>query len=138
MSLDLSFAIVPFTEDGILDQLYLPDSEDPKERSDELVEGVRLLGFQRSNRVFPIGLWSNIIIEEKTDGAWSGFLWGGPLSWDSNGRFILLSSRRVKMEKLRERLSALPDRQRGMVETLLGECQNMLAQHGDQLALVID
>lgn len=94
MSHDYSFAIVPFELDGSTNQFHpLDPNSDEGDILDELIEGVQELGFKKDS-CFPMNSAFMHLFNEETGGYWQAFLVGGPLKWDSNGRFVVLDKRR--------------------------------------------
>lgn len=89
-----SFALIPSERelDGDWHELLKPDPEYPGDSLDEPVDGVEFLeGGQSMNSMF-FGMFN-----EDTRGLWQAFLTGGQLTWDSNGRFIVLDARRREL-----------------------------------------
>ncbi len=83
MSHKYSFAIVPFDFDGYYGMLF-------KDDGDNLADGVtKIEGLDVSMN----GMFCDHF-NDVSEGYWQAFLVGGPLKWNSNGRYIILDKRR--------------------------------------------
>jgi len=102
MSFQFSFARVPFNQDGDWHKFIRPDDED-----DELIEGVeRFKWDDQGNDCLSLGGIGFGVANQVTNGLFREFLEGGPLTWDSNGRYILLKPRAELFARLKEQLLA--------------------------------
>lgn len=136
MSHMYSFAVVQHDRvlDGDWHELLKPDPE-----GYEPVDGVEFLeGGQSMNGMFA-GAFN-----EDTRGLWQAFLTGGPLTWDSNGRFVVLDARR--RELLIQLKTYVPQSANDdtlayhpLFRSLFAKMERVLQEHPDEnLALVIN
>lgn len=136
MSFQFSFATVPFEKDGDWHDFFRPDDED-----DELIEGItRLKVDDQGNECLSINCMAIYVAAEKTNGLFKRFLEGGPLTWDSNGRYILLKPRAELFAQLKGQLLAIT----GYIwddvwREIVLKIEEMYRTHpNDNLALVIN
>lgn len=140
MSHVYSFAVVPgdWVLDGDWHDVFVPRDKDVDEE-DEFKEGVRELedeGSVSMNWAF------SHCFNEATRGMWQAFLVGGPLSWDSNGRYLVLDARRQDLLRdLKMYTPALGDDEPTyypLFRELFQLIERVLAKHqGEQVVMVI-
>lgn len=103
--------------------------------------GVEPFGFRETNECLGMNGVLKYFFNEATGGLWRKFLTGGPLKWDSNGRYVVMNDERKNMlPALREALEKVQDQSvlYDFFKKLLDELERLLQENPRRLlALVI-